>query len=155
MSTAIKARAPRLPFFSELVSILGGKKVLATDVKSNLDLHRLIELGLPFRALAEAARAYHLAPRAMADAIGIPRSTFDRRKKRQRLSSEESERVYRVARVFALGLMAFETSDVAAQWIKTRNRALAGKKPIEMLRTEAGAHEVENVLGRVVFGGYS
>mgnify|MGYP002401150337 CR=1 FL=1 len=150
-----KVRTAPVSFFPSLVGVLGGKTVLAADVKSNLDMHRLIESGFPFRALTEAAKAFRIPARIMADVVGIPRSTFDRRKRRKRLSADESERVYRVAHVFALALQAFDASDNAADWIKRPNRALAGAQPIEMLRTEAGAREVENVLGRVIYGGYS
>jgi putative toxin-antitoxin system antitoxin component (TIGR02293 family) len=155
MSTIAKKRAAPLSFFPNLVGVLGGKKVFISKVQSDLDLHRLIEAGLPFRALTEAAKAFGVPTRTMANVVGIPRSTFDRRKNQQRLSPEESERVYRVARIFALALLAFETPDIAADWIHKPNRALAGEKPIDMLKTEAGAREVENVLGRVIFGGYS
>jgi len=43
----------------------------------------------------------------------------------------------------------------ANRWLKRPNAALGGKPPIELLDTEPGARAVENVLGRIGYGGIS
>ena len=98
---------------------------------------------------------FQLPERRLAEAVGISRSTFDRRRERARLSADESERMYRVAHAFAAAWAVFDSAEKAAEWFDKPNKALAGEKPLNMLATEAGAREIERILGRLLFGGYS
>ena len=41
------------------------------------------------------------------------------------------------------------------RWLKRSNRALGGIAPIGVIDTELGARQVENVLGRIAYGGIS
>jgi len=43
----------------------------------------------------------------------------------------------------------------ATRWLKRPNRALGGVAPIDAIDTELGARQVENVLGRIAYGGIS
>jgi putative toxin-antitoxin system antitoxin component (TIGR02293 family) len=43
----------------------------------------------------------------------------------------------------------------AIRWLKRPNRALGGALPVEALDTELGARQVENILGRIAYGGVS
>jgi putative toxin-antitoxin system antitoxin component (TIGR02293 family) len=43
----------------------------------------------------------------------------------------------------------------AERWLRSSNRALGGRTPMETLQTESGARLVENVLGRIAHGVYS
>lgn len=45
--------------------------------------------------------------------------------------------------------------DRATRWLKRPNRALSGLAPIAAIDTELGARQVENVLGRIAYGGVS
>jgi putative toxin-antitoxin system antitoxin component (TIGR02293 family) len=45
--------------------------------------------------------------------------------------------------------------DAAIHWLKRPNRALGGLIPLDCLDTEPGARMVENVLGRIAYGGVS
>ena len=45
--------------------------------------------------------------------------------------------------------------DAATRWLKRPNRALGGRVPLELIDTEPGARAVENVLGRIAYGGVS
>lgn len=135
--------------------ILGGSNVLGSRAESNLAWHRLIKRGFPFQTVAKAAAILSLSDRTLAEFLGISKSTFDRRKLQGRLEADESERVYRAARLFAEALNVFEGVDKAAKWFGEPNRALGGHKPIEMLATEVGSREVENILGRLLYGAYS
>ena len=154
-TTATKPRSKEREAPPDASSVLGGKRVLGAEVKSNLEMHRLIEAGFPFQTIRQTACLFQLPERKLAEVVGISRSTFDRRRDRARLNADESERMYRVAHAFAAALAVFDSQEKAARWFDEPNRALASEKPLNMLRTEAGAREVENVLGRLVLGGYS
>ena len=41
------------------------------------------------------------------------------------------------------------------RWLKRSNRALGGVAPIAAMDTEIGARQVENILGRIAYGGMS
>ena len=55
----------------------------------------------------------------------------------------------------ALAKASLGGRDVATRWLKRPNRALGGKAPLAVIDTEPGARMVENVLGRIAFGGVS
>jgi len=61
----------------------------------------------------------------------------------------------RLARIIALATHYLGDVQSANRWLKRPNVALGGKTPIELLDTESGARAVENVLGRVAYGGIS
>jgi putative toxin-antitoxin system antitoxin component (TIGR02293 family) len=58
-------------------------------------------------------------------------------------------------RVIAHAESAFEDKEQAAQWLRTPNRVLDGRTPLELLATAAGAKRVDTVLGRIEWGIYS
>jgi putative toxin-antitoxin system antitoxin component (TIGR02293 family) len=119
-------------------------------------LIREIEQGLPMRAAESLALGLGMALPELADRLGIPARTLARRKTAGRLSPDESERVVRVARLLekALALFDWDGSE-ARQWLRQPKQALAGQSPLDYARTEIGAREVENLLGRIEHGVFS
>lgn len=75
----------------------------------------------------------------VASVLGIPPRTVARRKESRHLNTQESDRLYRVARV----------------WLKSPNRALTCETPLDLLDTEIGARQVEDVLLRPNHGFFS
>lgn len=69
-----------------------------------------------------------------------------------RLSPVESDRVYRFARIIALAEDVFEDKDEAIEWLKSPQHGLGGLIPFDMLQTDAGAREVEELLIRIDYG---
>jgi putative toxin-antitoxin system antitoxin component (TIGR02293 family) len=43
----------------------------------------------------------------------------------------------------------------ATRWLRRPNRALGGSAPLALVDTELGARTVENILGRIAYGGVS
>ncbi|HWE84292.1 MAG TPA: antitoxin Xre/MbcA/ParS toxin-binding domain-containing protein [Terracidiphilus sp.] len=120
------------------------------------ELIRRIEQGLPMRALESLALGLGMGLPEVAGHVGIPARTLARRKTAGRLSPEESERVVRVARLFEKAVALFDgDGDGARQWMHQPKQALAGQRPIDYARTEIGAREVENLLGRIEHGVFS
>ncbi len=119
-------------------------------------LIREIEQGLPLRVMESLALGLGLPLPDLAAHLGIPARTLARRKTAGRLSPDESERVVRVARLLekALALFDWESSE-ARQWLREPKQALAGQSPLDYARTEIGAREVENLLGRLEHGVFS
>ncbi len=141
-----------------LVKILGGEATLGPRViRSDRDLDTLIHEGLPIAALDHAIVFLGATKRAILDGVGIAPSTVRRRKggEGQRLDLVESERTVRLGRIASLGNEALGSWAAAGRWLQKPNRALGGVEPISLLQTDAGAREVEAVLIRALFGGYS
>jgi len=72
-----------------------------------------------------------------------------------RLAPHESDRLYRLARIVALAGEFLGDHERAVRWLKRPNRALGGIAPIAAIDTEPGARQVENILGRIAYGGIS
>ncbi|PYT35942.1 MAG: toxin-antitoxin system antitoxin component family protein, partial [Acidobacteria bacterium] len=64
-------------------------------------------------------------------------------------------RLYRLARIVALAKHYLGNEEAAHRWLKRANRALGGRTPLALIDTELGARAVENVLGRIAYGGVS
>ena len=79
--------------------------------------------------------------------------TLARRKSKGKLSPDESERLLRLSRVFELAVDLFEGDNAAAlRWLTSPRKALEGNTPLAYARTEVGAREVENLIGRMEHG---
>jgi putative toxin-antitoxin system antitoxin component (TIGR02293 family) len=66
-----------------------------------------------------------------------------------------SDRHYRLARIVALANKYLGDAKRARRWLKRPHRALDGLAPIAAVETELGARQVENLLGRIAYGGIS
>jgi putative toxin-antitoxin system antitoxin component (TIGR02293 family) len=120
------------------------------------ELIRQVERGFSFQALRALQSRSGIAIPRIASIIGIPERTLARRRVSGRLSPEESERLLRISRVFEDAVDLFE-GDVAAavNWLNTPRKALDSQTPLAFSRTELGAREVENLIGRLEHGVFS
>lgn len=118
-----------------------------------ITLHEAAQAGLAFRKFELLQRALDLPASTMAEIIQIPPRTLQRRKEAGRLTSDESDRLLRTTRLVVMALELFEGDLVATRtWLATPRRALGGAAPLELLQTEPGAQEVENLIGRLEHG---
>jgi putative toxin-antitoxin system antitoxin component (TIGR02293 family) len=78
-----------------------------------------------------------------------------RRRKHEPLDAAHSDRVMRYARLFRLATELHDGDEAAARaWLVSPARALDGETPLNFADTEAGAREVEQLIGRLEFGVY-
>ena len=82
----------------------------------------------------------------------MPARTLARRRQARKLHPDESDRLYRIARVAGHAVSVFGAEDKAATWLRRPNRALNGELPIRLLDTDVGARQVEDILGRIEHG---
>jgi putative toxin-antitoxin system antitoxin component (TIGR02293 family) len=69
---------------------------------------------------------------------------------------QSSDHRLRASRVFAKALELFDGDrDAALRWMQTPLPALGGETPIHIARTELGARQAENLVGRIEHGAYS
>lgn len=113
----------------------------------------LIRAGLPAGAFEVTARALLLSVDELAAKLGIsPRTIRDQRKRKVRLSSENTEKLVRIARIQRLGRSIFSTDGAVAEWLRAPAPALNGIKPIDLVDTDTGAREIEAVLHGMAYG---
>jgi putative toxin-antitoxin system antitoxin component (TIGR02293 family) len=129
---------------------------LGVKASNSNELIRNIQRGFAFKALLALESRTGLAASRIASLIGIPERTLARRKASGRLSSDESERLLRISSIFEDAVNLFE-SDVASavKWLTTPRKSLGSQPPLAYSRTELGAREVENLIGRMEHGIFS
>ncbi len=114
-----------------------------------------IERGLPLSTFIAIRDELGLTDRELALVIRVPKSTLAIRKKRGKFSFEESERLYRVQGLLEKATEVFGDLEMARKWLKDKAFGLGNVSPLEFARTELGAREVENLLGRLDHGVFS
>ena len=119
---------------------------------SALDWIEVIRKGIPAAAVESLVKAMQLSQSELARALGIPERTLARRKREGVLSSEESAKLLRLARVLERANEVFEDSAAALNWLRSGNSALSGTPPLSLLDTDIGAESVLDTLGRIEHG---
>jgi len=97
-------------------------------------------------------REVDLPQKQLSTILGIPTRTITRRKEVQQLTSAESDRLYRVARVAVHAASVLGDMDKARAWLKHPNRGLGDEVPLSLLDTDIGTRQVEDVLVRLEYG---
>ncbi|MGD0488024.1 MAG: antitoxin Xre/MbcA/ParS toxin-binding domain-containing protein [Syntrophorhabdales bacterium] len=146
---------------TKVVSILGGERELGQKIQKPIDFDKLIRKGMPWATLYHVKKTFDLPDEALARIIGVSLRTVARRRSvsqkgneptTKRLSPVESDRLYRFARIVALAEDVFESREDAIEWLNSKQHGLGGAIPINMLQTDAGSREVEELLLRIEYG---
>ncbi len=135
-----------------LANLLGIK---SRTPETALALASSVEKGLPVSALDKfAGRISPLDVRGFAYRV-VPKPTLERRRKqKQHLTTDESDRLARVAKVFAFGLEVFRDEAKVRDFLNRPHPMLDDKVPLDLaLATGLGADAVVNLLGRAAYGG--
>jgi putative toxin-antitoxin system antitoxin component (TIGR02293 family) len=135
-----------------VVGVLGGAKLLGRAARSTEDMAARVRQGLPFAAIAAVMRGYDLSRETVCSILHLSQRNFPRRKQQARLSPEESDRLYRLARVLAHADRVFEDPHESAEWLRTPNAALGKQQPLDLLDTDLGVQQVDDALGRIEHG---
>jgi putative toxin-antitoxin system antitoxin component (TIGR02293 family) len=135
-----------------VASVLGGPKILGRGVRSPEELAERVRAGLPFATLSAVMAQYDLARDVVCTILRLSRRNYLRRKEQGRLSPDESDRLYRLARVLAHADRVFEDPAESGDWIRTPNEALGKQQPLALLDTDIGVQRVDQVLGRIEHG---
>lgn len=124
--------------------------LLGLDIASSADLRRAIEAGLPFAAFEEFVQRTGLSETRAAEFVDITPDKLMARRGLGRLARDESDRLARAARVFGATLPVFSGNPVTTTaWLLSTQPTLGGAVPLQLSRTELGAHEVEEALAKL------
>ncbi|WP_158601684.1 antitoxin Xre-like helix-turn-helix domain-containing protein [Solilutibacter pythonis] len=125
--------------------------LLDADIANEADIVRLTETGVGARAYKRAAKVLGFPHSLIA-----PETTVRRRlKENARFSEAESERLIRLARVYAEAVALFGDEAAALQWLNTPQAFIPGDAPVSPLRLSAkdsGARLVESLMRRTAHG---
>ena len=132
---------------------------LGLRAASPADVVARVERGLSLAAADRLADRLALSPVELATAAGASPRTLARRRQTGRLAPAESDRLYRLARLFERAVETFDTTgdraaaeDDARRWFHLPQWGLGGATPLDYARTDPGAHEVEALLDRIDYG---
>lgn len=109
--------------------------------------------GLPYSSLSTLHKQTKLPLECIVKIAQVSPRTLARRKKAGRFVQIESERLLRLGLVFEKTLELFEGDlEATNRWLISPAKALGGVTPLDMLQTEIGAREVEDLIGRLEHG---
>ena len=111
-----------------------------------------IKEGLPARSFETLREEFGVTAAELAQTLNINMRTLARRKQSGRLDVDESERVYRLARLFQIALNLFQDADLVRRWFAAPKEIFGGLTPLNYADTEPGAQEVEKQLRRLEHG---
>lgn len=130
-------------------------KILASDFTPS-KLVELLQIGLPIDELQELQTSLAVPAEKLAPMLGISKATFHRSKGTgSKLNPAVSDRVVRYARLLGKAGKVIGDLEDAKQWLNSPQFGLGGAVPLDYAKTEIGAREVENLLGRIEHGVYS
>jgi putative toxin-antitoxin system antitoxin component (TIGR02293 family) len=145
-STEIRAKREPEMFYRRIGSKLG-----ISSLRSDRDLARLVDERLPLTSV-ESLSTHGMSDEEIYSLI-VPRRTLVHRKTRhESLTHDESDRAVRIARITSLAEEVFGDDAKASRWLRKAKTRFEGRSPLEMLRTEAGARLVEEMLLQLDYG---
>lgn len=134
------------PMMVEEPAALFGYVACRNDVISR------IKQGLPVESFDTLRQEFGVAVPQLAKTLNINPRTLNRRRQSGRFNTDESERVYRLARLFQIALNLFKEEGAVRQWFSVPKEIFGGETPLNYADTEPGAQEVEKQLRRIAHG---
>jgi putative toxin-antitoxin system antitoxin component (TIGR02293 family) len=126
------------------------------DLGDSAKTIELIRKGLPAQSIDYVAGLLSLSRASFLETIKIPPSTIERRLRlSEALSSEESDRVSRVAKVLRRAVEVFADDAQGKAWMTDTISSLGGKTPLSLLDTMEGYELVTTTLARIDYGVYA
>ena len=124
-----------------------------TGAEKAFSVHAAVVRGIGI-SVADALKGdLNINDKQMAEALGTSESTLLRLRKADKdLDEVASDRLVRYARILEIATEVFGDTQKARSWLKRPQFGLAGKIPLELMKSEAGAREVESLLMRIEHG---
>ncbi|MEN5314505.1 antitoxin Xre/MbcA/ParS toxin-binding domain-containing protein [Pseudomonas koreensis] len=118
---------------------------------SDQDIHDLIEAGFPASIVNQLCDHGTISVEAR-DLIISLTTLKTKLMLDQRLTVDESDRLFRVAHITAMAVVLFGDNEKAGNWLNTPKSRFSGKSPIAMLCTTPGTRRVDELLIQLVEG---
>lgn len=121
---------------------------------SDLELALLPEKGLPLTAV-QSLKDQGLTFTEISDIVISPRTLKHRKARKEKLSSVETDRALRVARIVDMADRVFGSRIKALLWLRSVDDRLDNRTPMQMLVNESGGRLVESMLWQIDEGIYA
>ena len=133
--------------------LMGGRKCLGRNARTSADMDALIREGIPVACASKVQTSLALPDQSFADFLSVGTRTLLRlRQNNKRLPIAAGDRLFRLARIAGLAREVLENLEAAKKWLSSPQGGLGGKRPLDLMLTEAGCREVEDLLGRIEYG---
>jgi putative toxin-antitoxin system antitoxin component (TIGR02293 family) len=143
----------RSTYTNRLGGLLGAR---SDEVRERGEWHARILEGFGFEVVERVKAHASFTDTELAGLLGIGEATLRRaRAARTTLDAATSDRLYRLSKVIAIAEEVLEGTPNAIGWLRRPQPALAGRAPLELLVTQAGADQVETLLRRIDYGVYT
>ena len=122
---------------------------LMTSLRIDLET---VEAGVPVATMARFVAASGMQLKDVYEVV-IPARTLKHRKARKEpLTSDESDKLVRLIRVYDQALRVLGEREKALYWLSEPKKRFEDRTPIQMLRTDLGGRMVEEMLGQIYCG---
>lgn len=138
-----------------LMAYLGGKSAMGIKKSQGpLTLHKAIEAGIPAHCAIYFREHAGLTNVMISHLLGVSEKTYIRWQSHpeKALDPVVSDRLVRSAKIMALAEHVLESAENAKRWIGEAQAALGGEVPRDLLTTDVGANQVEELLLQMEHG---
>lgn len=130
-----------------------GTKILGIKSKNPIDLEDQLRKGLEYLSFRNLAQKLEISEAALGELIEISYDTLQRRRRNGRFNLNESETLYRVARILERSEELL--GEEAKAWLREPVLALGNRTPLSISARAIGSELVLNLIGRLEHGVYS
>lgn len=107
---------------------------------------RDIEQGVPITVLEDFSVYSGISLKGLMEVVIPPRTLKHRRQRQEPLNVEESDRLFRVVRMYELAVKVYGDREDGRRWLSGRKRRFDERTALSVLRTEAGEQAVQDFL---------
>jgi putative toxin-antitoxin system antitoxin component (TIGR02293 family) len=111
-----------------------------------------VESGLPLETLTGFLASTGLELRDIYDVVIPARTLSHRRAKGESLSSDESDKLARLIRIFTQASEVFGSEEKVRRFLREPKPRFDGRAPLQLMRTEVGGRMVEDLLWGIADG---
>ena len=137
---------------SDIIDVLGGKKVIPQRIEGSLDLMELAVQGVTKEALLHLVRYLNCPMSEMAQLLPVTERTIQRYRPHQHFNRVVSEHILQLAEIIAHGTEVFGDREKFLRWLRIPNVTLGNRTPFELLDSRFGAEVIRDELGRIEHG---
>ncbi len=124
-------------------------------IYSDMDVHSAIKKGVSKKVLDNTLVMMGISTDEMSTILHISERTLRRYTEKSVLSTEQSERILELNKLYHYGEEVLGSLSTFKLWMDSTLLALGQKKPKEFLDTSIGIKLLMNLLGRIEHGVYS
>ena len=154
ISEAAVAYRSRSDRFTDLISVLGGAKIIKSKVNNDMDLIQLTRSGLPKKSLDTLSTKLGISMERLSQLLNISIRTLQRKSPTDKLSVHVSEHMLSIAEVVMRGTEVLGSERSFETWLHSTLTSLDDRKPIDIMDTSIGTQLILNILGRIEHGVY-